>query len=191
MKKIILTITAVCVFGIANAQKKFEAKINPLGAFFGRPDISGEYIFTDHFAAELTLGVAFGKSTIDGTVVQYNVSEKPDQSGFGIKAAAKYYFNPDEGADGWYGGLYIRQESLNLTYSVSNKLADYSTSIFAGGVEVGKKWVWDSGFLIELGFGVGRPFSETRKFTNRNMDYDLSYELNVDYTGKLAVGYRF
>ena len=190
MKNIILTAIAVFTFGFTNAQKKFEAKINPLGLFFGVPEISGEYIVSDHFAAELTLGFAFGKSSISGTVGSNN-SEKPNQSGFGIKAAAKYYFSPDEGADGWYGGIYLRQESLNLSYSNTYSNYDYTSSVFAGGVEFGKKWVWDSGFLIELGAGVGRPFSETRKYSNRNSDYDTNYEVGVDFTGKFAVGYRF
>ena len=190
MKNIILTTIAILTFGFTNAQKKFEAKINPLGLFFGVPEISGEYIVSDHFATELTLGFAFGKSTISGSVGNNN-SEKPDQSGFGIKAAAKYYFNPDEGADGWYGGIYLRQESTSLSYSNTYKNYDYKSSIFAGGVEFGKKWVWDSGFLIELGAGVGRPFSETRKFTNSNSEYNVNYELGVDFTGKFAVGYRF
>lgn len=188
MKKIILTALAVFAFGLTNAQKgKIEAKINPLGALFGRPDVSGEYIVSDSFGVELSLGVAFGKSS----GISINGSEKPTQSGFGVKVTAKYYFNPDQGADGWYGGVYLRQESLNLSYPNTFSNFDYKSSVFAGGVEFGKKWVFDSGLLIELGAGVGRPFSEKRTFTNSSSDYDGNFEIGIDFTGKFAVGYRF
>ena len=188
MKKIILSAVLIMTIGFANAQSKIEAKLNPLGALFGRPELNGEYIVTDHFGVELSLSTAFGKfgSSIGG-------SEKPTQSGFGVKVAGKYYFSPDKGGDGWYGGVYVRQESLTLKYSEAQyAISNYKSSIFAGGVEFGKKWVFDSGLLIELGAGVGRPFSEKREFTNSTSVYDnASFEIGVDFTGKFAVGYRF
>ncbi len=191
MKKIVLLAVAIATFGVANAQKKFEAKINPLGALFGRPDVSAEYIFSDHFGAELSLGFAFGKT---GTAATFNntTSEKPTQSGFGVKVTGKYYFSPDEGGDGWYGGIYLRQESLDLKYPSNFSTFNYESSIFAGGVEFGKKWVFDSGLLIELGAGVGRPFSEKRTFSDpNNQNSNVAIEIGVDFTGKFAVGYRF
>ncbi len=187
MKRILLTTLVVFAFGFASAQKKIEAKINPLGALFGQPEISGEYIVSDSFGVELTLGVAFGKSS----GISVNGSEVPTQSGFGVKGSAKYYFNPDEGGDGWYGGIYVRQESLNLSYDAANSISDYKSSVFAGGVEFGKKWLFDSGILIELGAGLGRPFSESRTFTNSTSDYNANFEIGIDFTGKFAVGYRF
>ena len=190
MKKILLTAMSVLVFGAVSAQKKIEAKINPLGALFGQPEVSGEYIINDNFGAELSFGVAFGKT---GSSVSVNgvSTEKPTQSGFGVKVSGKYYFSPDNGGDGWYGGIYLRQESLKLAYGDSFSNQNYKSNVFAGGVEFGKKWVLDSGLLFELGAGVGRPFSEKREFTNSNSDYNTSFEIGVDFTGKLAIGYRF
>ncbi len=189
MKKTILVTLILFTFGVVNAQK-FEAKINPLGAMFGKPDISVEYIVNDNFGVELSAGIAFGKT---GSSVSFGgvSSEKPTQSGFGVKLISKYYFSPDQGADGWYGGIYLRQESLDLTYSSSFSASDYKSSIFAGGVEFGKKWVFDSGVLIELALGTGRPFSEKRTFSNVANTNNLDIELGVDFTGKFAVGYRF
>lgn len=190
MKRILLTTLVVFAFGFASAQKKIEAKINPLGALFGQPDISAEYIVSDNFGVELSLGFAFGKTGTAVTVGSFT-SEKPTQSGFGVKGSAKYYFNPDEGGDGWYGGVYVRQETLNLTYDNTFSTNDYKSSIFAGGIEFGKKWLFDSGLLIEVGAGFGRPFSESRTFTNSTSDYNANIEIGIDFTGKFAVGYRF
>jgi hypothetical protein len=67
---------------------------------------------------------------------------------------------------------------------------DYKSAIFAGGIEFGKKWVFDSGILIDIAAGVGRPFSETRTYSNSSNN-DLKFEIGIDFTGKFAVGYRF
>jgi opacity protein-like surface antigen len=187
MKKVLLL---VVVMTTAMASAQFEAKINPLGALFGRPEVSGEYIVSDNFGVELSLGVAFGKTGTSVSSGEFS-SEKPTQSGFGVKLGGKYYFSPDQGGDGWYGGLYLRQESLNISYDDDYSDYDYKSSIFAGGIEFGKKWVFDSGFLIDLSAGVGRPFSENREWTNVDGDYDASIELGVDFVGKFALGYRF
>ena len=187
MKKFILSALMMLAVGAGFAQKKFEAKINPLGALFGMPDVSGEYIVSDSFGVELGLGIAFG----DYSGISVYGLETPKQSGFGAKVAAKYYFSPDEGGDGWYGGIYLRQETLSVTFSQSNNSSDFKSSVFAGGVEFGKKWLFDSGLLIELGAGFGKPFTESRKFTNISSDYVGEIKLGVDFTGKFAVGYRF
>jgi len=75
----------------------------------------------------------------DNTV---NDADRPTQSGFGIKAMAKYYFSPDQGADKWYGAFYIRKESLTISYDTQWNNYDYESSIFAAGVQFGKKWVF-------------------------------------------------
>ncbi len=184
MKKLVLLVVAIATMGIAQAQ--MEVKINPLGALFGKPDVSGEYIVSDTFGVELTVGTAFGSVagvSIDG-------AEKPKQSGFGVKLAGKYYFNPDQGGDGWYGGLYLRQESRKIKYEAAFEGSDYKSSIFAGGIEFGKKWAFDSGFLIEAATGIGRPFTEKREFLNDDVDFG-TFEIGIDFIAKFAIGYRF
>lgn len=193
MKKILLAAVAVFAFGSASAQEgKFEAKVNPLGAIFGRPDLSAEYIVSENFGVELSLGLVFGTTGTATSVTSGGVTttiDKPTQSGFGAKVNAKYYFAPkDEGADGWYGSIYLRQENYDVKYTGAAKL-DYESSVFAGGLEFGKKWAFGSGFLIEAALGGGRPFSEKRTFTSGSDN--ASVELGFDVTGKFAIGYRF
>ena len=185
MKKLFFAVV-IAAFTMTSAFGQIEAKINPLGAVFGRPDISGEYIISDVFGVEAGVSFAFGKAP-GATIGDLEAK----QSGLGFKVSGKYYFSPDEGADGWYGGLYLRQESLNITYDTADNSSDYTSSIFAGGVEFGKKWVFDSGFLVEAGFGIGRPFTEKREFSNSNSDYGTDFEIGIDVIGKLAIGYRF
>ena len=186
MKKLFFAVV-IAAFTMTSAFGQIEAKINPLGAVFGRPDISGEYIISDVFGVEAGVSFAFGKAP--GVTIG---DLEATQSGLGFKVSGKYYFSPDEGADGWYGGLYLRQEALSITYDNGDyDDFNYTSSIFAGGVEVGKKWVFDSGFLVEAGFGIGRPFTEKREFSNSNSDYGTDFEIGIDVIGKLAIGYRF
>ena len=186
MKKLFFAVV-IAAFTMTSAFGQMEVKINPLGAMFGRPDISGEYIVSDVFGVEAGVSFAFGKAT----GVSSNLFGDATQSGLGFKVAGKYYFSPDDGGDGWYGGIYLRQESLKITYDSANQNSDYTSNVFAGGVEFGKKWVYDSGFLIELALGVGRPFSEKREFSNSNSDYNEDFKIGIDLTGKFAIGYRF
>ena len=187
MKKLLFAVVITAIT-MTNAFGQFEAKINPLGALFGQPDISAEYIVSDVFGVEASVGFAFGKApgaSIDG-------AGDAKQSGLGFKVSGKYYFSPDEGGDGWYGGLYLRQVSKTIKYENTDyESSDFKKNIFAGGVEFGKKWVFDTGFLIEAAFGVGRPFSEKREYINSNSDYDTSIKIGIDFTGKFAIGYRF
>lgn len=197
MKKIILAVFAVFILGNANAQKKFEIKLNPIGALYGRPYVAGEYIVNDNFGVELNLGIAFGTDPF----AQKNNGQKVNQSGFSAKVTGRFYFNPDEGCDGWYGGVYLRNETYELSdgnTSTSNnngslvfsssKDNNYKQSVAAGGIELGKKWLFDSGVLIDFGFGIGRTFSSSKVYSfSKNTDEELA----IDFTGSFAIGYRF
>jgi len=185
MKKLVLLVVAIATFGFASAQ--IEAKINPLGAIFGKPDISAEYIVSDSFGVELGVGFAFGKAM----GVSVGDVYEPKQSGFGVKLAGKYYFSPDDGGDGWYGDIYLRQESLTIDDTAHEGYNGFKRSIFAAGVEFGKKWVFDSGFLVEAALGGGRAISEKNEWLNDNDSEDFGVKLGFDLTGKFAIGYRF
>ena len=197
MKKIILAVFAVFILGNANAQKKFEIKLNLIGALYGRPYVAGEYIVNDNFGVELNLGIAFGTDPF----AQKNNGQKVNQSGFSAKVTGRFYFNPDEGCDGWYGGVYFRNENYELsdgspsTYISngglvfsSSKDNNYKQTVTAGGIELGKKWLFDSGVLIDFGFGLGRTFSSSKVYSYATSDNE---ESALDYTSSFAIGYRF
>ncbi len=187
MKKLFFAVMLISFSFNSNAQGQIEAKINPLGAIFGKPDIAAEYIVSDVFGVEASVGITFGKATglyaIDGGDAK--------QSGSGFKILGKYYFSPFEGGDGWYGALYLRQETLNIKYTDPTSGGDYKSNIFAGGIEFGKKWTFDSGFLIETAVGFGRPFSEKREYIDSSSDYNEEIKIGIDLTARFAIGYRF
>lgn len=183
LKKLVLAITLVTV---SFSYAQVDVALNPLGALFGRPEVTGEYIVSDNFGVELGANVAFGKAagvSADG----YN----PKQSGFGVKAQGKYYFSPDEGGDGWYASLYLRQQTLTIDDTSDSSYQGFKRSIFAVGLTGGKKWVFDSGIFVESALGLGRPISEKNEWLDEDGGEDFGVKLGVDATFRLAIGYRF
>lgn len=181
MKKLILL--AFFAFAISNTSiAQIELKINPIGLLFNSPDVSAEYIVNEDIGVEFGLGLEYGKQAI----TDYK------RSGFNVFVAGKYYFSPDDGADKFYAGAYLRPRSRKFTDDDGDGFDfGYKQSAFAVGVIVGYKWVGARGILFELGFGAGRAFGEKFSYndsSNNNFEVD---GFGIDILGRLAVGYRF
>jgi hypothetical protein len=187
MKKIVLIAIAMFAFTLANAQQ-IEVKINPIGALFGSPDVSAEYLVNETFGAELTLSAEMGKYS---SVTIGDTESEIRKSGFGVMGAGKYYFSPDDGCDKFYAGLYLRQKSYKVYDKLNDDYNEFKRSIFAGGLMIGYKWVGETGFVFEGGFGGGKAFVEKNEWLNDYEGGDVDIKLGVDLIGKLAIGYRF
>ena len=180
MKKLVLLFVALATIGALQAQGQIEAKINPLGVLFNQPTIAAEYVVSDYFGVELTTGLYYGKPfAIDGS----------KQSGGKIRLSGKYYFSPDDGADGWYLGFYMKNSSRKFTEM--ENINDYKQKDFGVGFGVGRKWVFDTGFLIESGFGLGKNISSEREWADPNGDTDNSLDMPFNGYFQLVIGYRF
>ncbi len=187
IKNIKNILVAVTLLTVSFSYAQFDVALNPLGALFGRPGVSAEYVVSDNIGVELEVSTAFGKAagiSVDG----YN----PKQSGFGLKLQGKYYFSPDEGADGIYLSLYVRQKSLKIEDKSSTDYQGFKSSILAAGLTVGKKWIFDNSLFVETAFGAGRAFSEKYEWLDSsNTATDYGVNLGVDFVARLAIGYRF
>jgi hypothetical protein len=175
--------TAVSV----QAQEKVELKLNPIGALFGSPDLSGEYFINEKFGAELTLSVEMGKYNV-GSSDSFN----PKKSGFGLMVAGKYYFKDDAENDGFYAGLYARTKSFKVDDKNEDDYIAFKRNITAGGILIGQKWASDNGMVYELKLGVGRTFSESNEWIDEQGTLDDDdLELGIDILGGFSIGYRF
>ena len=183
LKKLVL---AFVLATVSFSYAQVDVALNPLGALFGRPEVTGEFIVSDYFGVELGANVAFGKARGVSTS-NYN----PKQSGFGVKVQGKYYFSPDEGGDGWYASLYVRQQNLKIDDTSDSSYYGFKRSIFAVGLTAGKKWVFDSGVFVESALGFGRPISEKNEWLDEDGGDDFGVKLGFDATFRLAIGYRF
>lgn len=183
MKTKLLTLFFACFFATSYAQ--IDLKINPIGALFGSPDVTADFVLNDKFSVEGGLGVDFGNFKIND--IKYK------RSGFSLLAVGKHYFNPDLGADKFGIGIYTRYRNFSNTLSDGNSNNDYTRNRFALGFQIGWKKVSESGFIFEFDFGAGRAFVDNTKFDNEtssSITADDIPSLNIDGLIRLAIGYR-
>ncbi|PPK93648.1 hypothetical protein LY01_02431 [Nonlabens xylanidelens] len=102
----------------------------------------------------------------------------------------QYFFSKEDyGAKGFYGEGFVKVFSFEDGYFISdfnggrNVTESYTEA--AIGVGIGWKWVSDSGFLIDVGFGIGRNFGIA---DDRNETFDLP---EVTGRGGVNFGWRF
>lgn len=114
------------------------------------------------------------------------------RSGFSFLAAGKYYFNPDQGCDKFYAGVYLRPRSLTFKDSDDSDGVDYGykQSAIGFGLMTGYKFVSAKGITFEIGFGLGRALGAKNTVNDSNSTYEIP-SLGIDGFGRLSVGYRF
>ena len=192
MKKILILCAFVISAGVAKAQ--IDATVNPLGLIFGYISVSGEYVINDNMGLELGIRFVNRKRSAGLVTIGDQTDDEFKEKGFGVGLTYRYYFAPDKGADKWYGFAYMRYEdsSADNETTVNGTKFDngYKTTIIAGGIGVGYKWVFDKGIVLDINFGVGNPLSEKRTFnTGDGTGFDIKF--GIDFVSKLGIGYRF
>lgn len=188
MKRLQFLGVAMCfLFASLSANAQFEVKINPIGALFQSPDVSVEYIVNDNFGVEGKLGYAWANREVLGVTGSESKSQ-----GVNLALLGKYYFNPDEGADRFYAGLYGKfgYASSKSDASSTFAIADYTQTRLALGALVGFKWVGGNGIVLDINFGVGRALLNNYNSDDPDID-NLLESIDIDAIGTIALGYRF
>ena len=191
-KQIFIGLNLSLLFVSSALFAQFEAKINPFGTIFGRPELSVEYLFSNHFGTSLALGTQYGNETINSfnSFSQSN-NTSLTKTGFSFRLAGKYYLNPRRGGDVFYIGSYI--DYINLISR--NKNIDPPTNNFvrknySAGFMFGYKLVSRSGIIYELGTGIGKIFKENN-FGSSFINFAISDEIGYRLFLKFSLGYRF
>jgi len=184
-------------FFSANAQ--IEVKVNPIGILFGTPDISAEYIVSDNFGVELRIPFNFNTRTqaaFDLTTGELTDNEIKT-AGIGAILSARYYFNPDYGADKFYAGGYLKFKTGTGKNSIDTDF-DYRDRRVAVGALLGYKWLSAKGISFDFTVGGGRALVSGRTYDNPDLTeaqidaFELLGNLGkIDFIGSIAVGYRF
>ncbi len=194
MKYLKKSLLFVLLFISTGAFSQLEPKIDGLGTIFGMPVIKAEYIFNENIGAELSFNFRFGKPYF---IDLYGSAEK--QSGGGFKLESRYYFSPDYDADGYYMGLFFRNQSLSYyfhedvydsdrdMYIEKEDIKNQKFSSF--GLVLGYKYFFDSGIILDYGVGFGRFLSNSIE-SSLHEETDTELE-DYDYYFSFGVGYRF
>ena len=175
-------ILALAIFTLSafRAQAQVDVTVNPIGLLFGDLSVGGDFILSDEFSVEATLG--FGGGDDDFTSLKWR--------NIPITAVGKYYFNPDDGADKFYASAFLRYINRNYSADGETTFAEYSQSRFGIGVGIGYKAVSRSGVVFDIGFGVGRALSDSTTFETDGEEFEVDWP-EIMFQGKLGVGYRF
>ena len=167
MKKLILSLVFVALaFGL-NAQSNV-VKTNPLGLAFGNFNATYERVLGSSASV-----------LIKGQYMYKLLGIEVNLVGGGV--GFRYYFT--HAKKPVPGGFNINPQVQFATGSVTNDADEkLSVSTFAFGAELGYQWVWESGFVLDLGIG---PMYTTAK---GDSEEDLS---GIMPSATLAIGFAF
>ena len=174
--KLLALIALFGTFATTKSNAQIDVTLNPIGLLFGDLSAGADFVLGDNFSIEGAIG--YGSGDIGGQ----------DWTNIPIKAVAKYYLNPDDGADKFYVDAFARFVSRNFDATDVNGEATWNR--FGLGFGLGYKVVGNSGFVFDIGFGVGRTIADKITYKTAGDEYDIDWG-NVIFNGKLGVGYRF
>lgn len=184
MKNFNLLLVAFAMCISLNLSAQFEVKINPIGVLFNSPNVSAEYIVSDDIGVEAIIGLDYGNAALGLVDLK--------KSGYSIRLAGKYYFNPDDGADKFYVGLYTGPRSRTFTDEGDDGFdSGYKISAFTAGVLGGFKWVSSRNIVFEIGIGIGRAFGEKFEYNDSDNNNESIDGFGIDGLGRISLGYRF
>ena len=141
MKKILLLILACSItlssIGQDKSTEKNVLKVNTLSLVLGTGSVFYERALSDNLSAQL--GVGYLNYGAGGTRF----------SGLFLTPEVRFY--PKQGAiDGMFLAPYLRYQNYTLKVDAGGK---GSLGVFGGGVAVGRQWITNSGFTMDLFFG--------------------------------------
>ncbi len=155
-----------------------DLKLRPLGFFLGNYNISIDQAITPKFSFEAS-GLLYRNA------VRFNLTDiDPIDSGFGILAIGKIYFSKyANDASDFYTGPYFFYKKLNSSQGGSLQRG-------ALGWNIGYKAVFQSKFILETDFGLGRAL-----YSQATDNYPVSVEednilANLDAYYRISIGYR-
>jgi len=184
MKNYISLFLALFLIGFSfNSQAQIEFKINPIGALFDNPELSGEFLINDNIGIEGNVGLRYGDRSILG--------EDYTSRGVSVKLLPRYYFNPKHGADQFYAGMYGKVVQQKFDSDILATNVQINKNRIALGFFSGFKWLGESGVLLDVNAGLGRAFKN--EFSSQQIDdFALSTIefFKIDFIGSISLGYR-
>ena len=177
-----LMILALAVFSFSafRANAQVDVTVNPIGLLFGGLSVGADFVLSDEFSVEGTIGIGGGSD--DFTNLKW--------SNIPVTVVGKYYFNPEDGADKFYADAFLRFVSRGYKADGETDYAEYSQTRFGLGIGIGYKAVSRSGIVFDIGFGVGRALIDNTKFEGNGEEFTVDWP-DIMFQGKLGIGYRF
>ncbi|MFP3091453.1 DUF3575 domain-containing protein [Treponema sp. TIM-1] len=177
MKKILFTITILLIiqnsiFCQNSRDRKITIQINPillyadLVSLIPLPEyndsntflfsLEGQYKLTEMF--NISLEASFKRLSF----------RNPEGMEFQMTFKPGFIIRPFEtGLKGFYIGLYSNVGWLNVTVTDDRYIDRFFVEI-GSGIVVGYKWIFNHGFTLQLGGGIGKTFSIPEKYASND-----------------------
>lgn len=168
-------------FTAFQAKAQVDVSLNALGIIFSGTQVGADFVFSEDLSAELSAG--------------YNSSKDSDRSqkytSIPVQVLGKYYLGPDDGADKFYVGLFLRLANRSYTNDGDSSFAELTQSRFGAGLGLGYKIVSRSNVVFDFGLTLGKVLSDSTKYKDSD---GLQEEISIPgiIVGlRAGVGYRF
>jgi len=143
---------------------------NPFGYFFGSFNVGASYAFHQNF-----------KVNASPTLI-YFYAANPKVWGGGLTLSTSIFFRKV------YDGFYLEPGASFLYLSQERMISNTRVSGIVGGPQLigGWGWLWDSGFNLNLGFGLGYYWGDVGKDIEDTQAFEGIFPV-----GNLQFGYTF
>lgn len=179
--RLIILSLALFAFSFTKMNAQVDVTVNPIGILFGNLSLGADFILADEFSLEGQIGIGLGNDDFTGL----------KWSNIPITAVGKYYFNPKNGADGFYADAFLRFVSRSYKADDDNTVyATYSQTRLGLGIGIGYKVVSRKNIVFDIGFGVGRALLDNTSFNSDGEEFEVDWP-GIMFQGKLGIGYRF
>jgi hypothetical protein len=154
-------------------------------------DLESQFKITNSFNLSFTLSALINNHTI----TYYSEDDKKDisygENVYQINLKPMFIFRPFEtGLRGFYLGFY---PNVGILHVENNQKNQFFTEL-GFGLNLGYKWVFKSGFTIQLGGGIGKTFS-TPKGSREYIPINSNGSIPLTYTDihllDFKLGYSF
>lgn len=186
--KLIAFLAACFIFAkTATLQAQVDLTTNPVNLIFGNINAGADFGIKENFSLEAN--VAYSKGDYWGLVDKRETIP--------VNLIGKYYFNPKNGADGFYVDAFTRfvNRSITATYKGDNENipdeVNYTRNQLGLGVGLGFKVVSQKGFVFDIGTGIGRAVYHKDKLNVSEQDYKIPSLIKAMGYFKIGLGYRF
>ncbi len=186
-KLIAFCTTCFIVATAVTLQAQVDVTTNPINLLFGNINAGADFKIQENFSLEAN--VAYSKGDYWGLVDKRETVP--------VNLIGKYYFNPKNGADGFYADAFARyvNRSITATYNGDNESipdkVNFTRNQVGLGVGFGYKVVSQKGFVFDIGTGIGRALYHKDNLNVSDQDYKVPSLIKAMGYFKIGLGYRF
>ncbi len=170
-------------------RKEFKYTISacPFGIAFGIFSINVERLVSDNHGQVFRVDYENVPKTYTNADIESN--------GWAFIYNYRYHFKPE--MNSIFVGAYSRYRFFNGTGTIDGEEFDFKLPDFTLGLNLGKRWAWNSGLTATVAFGYGYSWmsrsldDSTPEKEQAIDDWEKAYDFASPFYGEVSIGYSF